>query len=159
METKLKHLQEILYYKGRTIARQRVITITPVHVLKNESFQVGQGCFSDILGSQDCACFSLFCTHRKNSLESKSESMTNAHNIPVLPGQPYFRGPLKIYLKRNHFFQCSQIYGNILQEGFNPLVVQNSLRLVIWAISGKTYLQEGCKKGLPILSQTIGVTI
>ena len=103
METKLKHLQEILYDKGSTIVRQRVITITPVHVLKNESFQAGQGCFSDILGSQDCACFSLFCTYQKNSLEGKSESMPNAHNTPVLPGQPYLRGPLKIYLKNNQF--------------------------------------------------------
>ena len=103
METKLKHLQEILYDKGSTIVRQRVITITPVHVLKNESFQAGQGCFSDILGSQDCACFSLFCTYQKNSLESKSETMPNVHNTPVLPGQPYLRGPLKIYLKNNQF--------------------------------------------------------
>ena len=39
---------------------------------------------------------------------------------------------------------------------FDPLVIQNSLRLVTWIISGRTYLQKEYQKGLPTLSQTIG---
>ena len=38
----------------------------------------------------------------------------------------------------------------------NQLVMQNSLRLVAWTISNRTYLQKGYQKGLPTSSQTIG---
>ena len=43
-----------------------------------------------------------------------------------------------------------------LSGKLNPLVIQNSLRLVPWAISGRTYLQKEYQKGLPTLSQAIG---
>ena len=39
---------------------------------------------------------------------------------------------------------------------FNPPVIQNSLRLMAWTISGRTYLQKEYQKELPNLSQTIG---
>ena len=38
----------------------------------------------------------------------------------------------------------------------NPLIMQNSLRLVAWTISGRTYLEKEYQKGLLTLSQTIG---
>ena len=38
----------------------------------------------------------------------------------------------------------------------NSLIIQNSLRLVAWTISGRTYLQKEYQTGLPTLSQTIG---
>ena len=38
----------------------------------------------------------------------------------------------------------------------NTIVMQNSLRLVAWTISGGTYLHKEYQKGLPTLSQTIG---
>ena len=38
----------------------------------------------------------------------------------------------------------------------NSLIMQNSLQLVAWTISGITYLQKEYQKGLPTLSQTIG---
>ena len=37
----------------------------------------------------------------------------------------------------------------------NPIVMQNSLRLVVWTISDRTYLQKEYHKGLPTLLQTI----
>ena len=39
---------------------------------------------------------------------------------------------------------------------FNPPVIQNSLRLMAWTISGRTYLQKEYQKELPTLSQAIG---
>ena len=43
-----------------------------------------------------------------------------------------------------------------LSGKLNPLVIQNSLRLVPWAISGRTYLQKEYQKGPPTLSKTKG---
>ena len=47
-------------------------------------FQSGQRCFSDILGSQVCICFSSFSTHRKGIMESKSGLLSNVHNNPSM---------------------------------------------------------------------------
>ena len=56
----------------------------PVQILKCRPFQSGWGCFSDILGSQICVCFSPACTYRNGSSESKSGSVSNAHNSPSM---------------------------------------------------------------------------
>ena len=55
----------------RYVYLKSVTPITPVHVLENRPFQLGQACFSDNLDSQVCAWFSPFNTHRKGSSESK----------------------------------------------------------------------------------------
>ena len=70
METKLDHLHEIVLDKGNCSP-----PIAPVHVLENRFFQSGQRCFSD---------FFPFHTHRKGSSESKSGSVSNAHNNPSM---------------------------------------------------------------------------
>ena len=84
METKLNHLHEIVLDKGNTrdgsVCLEGGTPITPVHIIENQSFQSGQGCFSDILGSQVYVRFSPFCTYRKGSSESKSESVSNDYN-------------------------------------------------------------------------------
>ena len=88
METKLKHLHEIVSDKGNTrdgsVCLEGVTPITPVHVLENQPFQSGQGCFSYTLSSQVCVWFPTFCTHRKGSSESKSRSVSNAYNSPSM---------------------------------------------------------------------------
>ena len=61
--------------------------ITPVisiQILECRPFQSGRGCFSDILGSQICVCFSPACTYKKGSSESKSGSVSNAYNSPSM---------------------------------------------------------------------------
>ena len=88
METKPNNLHEIVSDKGNSrdgsVRLKGVTPITPVHILENRPFQSGQGCFSNILGSQVCVSFSPFCTYRKGSSESKSESVSNAHNNPSM---------------------------------------------------------------------------
>ena len=54
------------------------------YVLEKQLFQSGQRWFSDILSSQVCVCFSPFSTHWKGSSESKSGSVSNAHNSPSM---------------------------------------------------------------------------
>ena len=70
METKLDHLHEIVSDKENCSP-----PIAPVHVLENRFFQSWQRCFSD---------FFPFRTHRKGSSESKSGSVSNAHNNPSM---------------------------------------------------------------------------
>ena len=61
-----------------------ITPIIPVQILKCRPFQSGRGCFSDILGSQICVCFSPACTYRNGSSEIKSGSVSNAHNSPSM---------------------------------------------------------------------------
>ena len=86
--------------------------------------------------------------------------MPNAHNTPVWPGQPCFRGPLKMLsTHRSTERSCKNVKPTCNVEftaASNPTVMQNSLRLAAWANSDRTYLQKGYQKGLPILSQIIG---
>ena len=70
-ETKPNNLHEIVSDEGNSrggsVCFEGITPITLLHILENRSFQSGQGCFSDILGSQVCECFSPFCPHRKGS--------------------------------------------------------------------------------------------
>ena len=75
---------------------------------------------------------------------------------PAWPGQPWFPGLLKMYVKNPLLLPALKDLLKDPAGKLNPLVIQNSLRLVAWTISGRTYLQKEYQKGLPILSQTIG---
>ena len=65
---------------------------------------------------------------------------------PAWPVQPWFPGLLKDLLK--------DPAGKL-----NTLVMQNSLQLIAWKISGRAYFQKKYPKGPPTLSQTIGERI
>ena len=59
---------------------------------------------------------------------------------PAWPGQPWFPGLLKMSVKNPLFLPALE---DLLKDSagkLNPLVIQNSLRLVAWTISGRTYL-------------------
>ena len=74
---------------------------------------------------------------------------------PAWPGQPWFPGLLKMSVKNPFLLPALK---DLLQDPagkLNPLVIQNSLRLMAWEISGRTYLQNEYQKMLPTLSQTI----
>ena len=87
-ETKPNNLHEVVSDKGNSRGGsaylEGITPITPLNILENRSCQSGQGCFSDILGSQVCVCFSPFCTHRKVSSQEISGSVSNAHNNPSM---------------------------------------------------------------------------
>ena len=88
METKPNSLHEIVSDKANSrdgsVCLEGTTPITPVHTPENRPFQSGQGCFSDILGSQFCVSFSPFWTYMKGSSESKSGSVSHVHNNPSM---------------------------------------------------------------------------
>ena len=75
---------------------------------------------------------------------------------PAWPGQPWFVGLLKITVKNQLLLPALKDLLKDPAGNLNPLVMQNSLRLVVWTVSDRTYLQNEYQKGLPTLSQTIG---
>ena len=75
---------------------------------------------------------------------------------PAWPGQPWFPELLKMSVKNPLLLPALKDLLKYPAGKLNPLVIQNSLRLVAWTISGRTYLQKEYQKGLPILSQAIG---
>ena len=75
---------------------------------------------------------------------------------PAWSGQPWFPGLLKISVKNRPFLPALKDLLKDPAGKLNLLVMRNSLRLVVWTISGRTYLQKKCHKGLPTLSKTIG---
>ena len=77
-----------------------ITPIIPVQILKCRPFQSGRGCFSDILGSQICVCFSPACTYRNGSSEIKSGSVSNAHNSPSMASPNIFSMVFKNVCKK-----------------------------------------------------------
>ena len=75
---------------------------------------------------------------------------------PAWPGQLCFPGLLKMSMKNPLLLTPLKDLLKDTAGKLNTLVMQNSLRLVAWTISGRTYLHKEYQKGLPILSQTIG---
>ena len=72
------------------------------------------------------------------------------------PGQPWFTGLLKMSVKNQLLLAALKDLLKDPAGKLNPLVIQNSLRLVVWTISSRTYLQKEYQKWLWTLSQTIG---
>ena len=75
---------------------------------------------------------------------------------PAWPGQPWFPGFLKMSVKNPLLLPALKDLLKDPAGKLNPPFIQNSLRLVAWTISGRTYLQKEYQKGLPTLSQTTG---
>ena len=71
------------------------------------------------------------------------------------PGQPWFPVLLNISVKSALLPPAIKDLLKDPVKKFNPFVIQNSLRLVAWKISGRTYLKKEYEKGLPNLSQII----
>ena len=112
METKLLYLQRIDSDKRNTrsesVCLVRVTQINLVHLLENRSFQSGQSCFSNILSSQVNVCFSPFCTHSTGFSESKSGSMSSAHNNPSMDRPLKLSGASENVCKRPNTFTSTQ---------------------------------------------------
>ena len=112
METKPNNLHEIVSDKGNSrdgsVCLEDITPITPLNILENRPFQSGQRCFSDILGSQVCVCFPPFCTHRKGSSESKSGSLSNAHNNPSMVRPTMVSRAFKNVFKKSTAFTSTQ---------------------------------------------------
>ena len=85
-----------------------ITPIISVHILENRPFHSGQGCFSDILGSQVCVCFSPFCTYTKGSSESKSGLVSNAHKKPSMARPAMVSGAFKYVRKKPISFTSTQ---------------------------------------------------
>ena len=75
---------------------------------------------------------------------------------PAWARQPWFPGLLKMSVKNLLLLPALKDTLKDPEGKLNPLVMQNSLQLVAWEISGRTYLQKEYRKGLPTLSQKIG---
>ena len=112
MKTKPNNLHEIVSDKGNSrdasVCLEGITPVTPLHILENRPFQSGQGCFSDILGSQVCVCFPPFCTHKKGSSESKSGSVSNAHNNPSIARPTMISRAFKNVCKKSAAFTGTQ---------------------------------------------------
>ena len=67
-----------------------------------------------------------------------------------------FLGPLKTFVKDPLLLPALKDLLKPLAGKLNPLLIQNSLQLMGWKISGRTYLQKEYQRGRPTLSQTIG---
>ena len=76
--------------------------------------------------------------------------------VPAWPGQPWFPWFLKMSVKNPQLLPALKDLLKYPAGKLSPLVMQNSLRLVAWIISGRTYLQKEYQKGFPTLSQIIG---
>ena len=112
MEIKPNNLREIVSDRGNprggSVCLEGITPITLLHILENLSFQSGHRCFSDILGSQVCVYFSPFCTHRKGSSESKSGSVSNAHNNPSMVRPTMVSRAFKNVCKNSTAFASTQ---------------------------------------------------
>ena len=75
---------------------------------------------------------------------------------PAWTGPWNFLGPLKTFVKDPLLLPALKDLLKPLAGKLNPLLIQNSLQLMGWKISGRTYLQKEYQRGLPTLSQTIG---
>ena len=94
--------------RGGSVCLEGITPITPLYILENRSFMSGQGCFSDVLGSQVCVYFSLFCTHRKGSSESKSGAVSNAHSTSSLARPIMVSRAFKNVCKKSTAFTSTQ---------------------------------------------------
>ena len=61
---------------------------------------------------------------------------------PAWTCQPRFPGFLKLSVKKTLFLPALKDLLKNPAGKLDPLLMQNSLRLVAWAISGRTYLQK-----------------
>ena len=138
-----------------SVCLEGITPITTVHALENRPFQSAQGCFSEILDSQVCVCFSPICIHRKGSPESISGSLSNAYNNPSMARPTMVSKTSKMIAKKPTTPTSTQDLLKDPTGKLNPIVMQNSLRLVAWTISDRTYLQKEYHKGFPTLLQTI----
>ena len=72
---------------------------------------------------------------------------------PAWPGQTWFPRLLKMSVKNPLLLPARKDLLKDLAGKLNPFVMQNSLRLLAWTISGRTYLQNKFQKGFQTLSQ------
>ena len=72
---------------------------------------------------------------------------------PAWPGQTWFPRLLKMSVKNPLLLPACKDLLKDLAGKLNPFVMQNSLRLLAWTISGRTYLQNKFQKGFQTLSQ------
>lgn len=156
MKTKLNNLQEIAADKGNkrdgSVYLEGVTPITPIHVLENWPFWSGQGCFSDSLASQICVCFSLFALTGRVLQKVNLDQCLMLIITPAWPVQPCLSGLLKMFVENWLLLLALK---NLLKDPvgkLNPVVMHNSLRLVVWTILSRTYLQKEHQKGLTTLS-------
>ena len=141
METKLDHLHEIVSDKGSTrdgaVHLEGVTPIAPAHVLQNRSFQSGRRCFPD---------FSTFCTHGKGSSKSKPGSVSNAHNNPSMAKPTMVSRASKNVCQNPLLLPALKDLLKDPAGKLNLLIMQNSLRLVTWTVSGRLTCRRNCKK-------------
>ena len=96
------------------------------------------------------------CSHRKGSSESKSGSVSDAHNNPSMARPTMVSRVFKMSVKDPLLLPALKELLKDPAGKLNPLVIQNSLVLVAWTISDRTYLQKEYRKELLTLSQTMG---
>ena len=109
-----------------------------------------------LLGSQICRYFSHFCTYRKGFQKVNQDQCLILIITPAWSGQPWFPELLKMSVKSPLLLPALKDLLKDPAGKLNPPVIQNSLRLMAWKISGRTYLQKEYQQGIPTLSQTIG---
>ena len=92
------------------------------------------------------------CSHRKGSSESKSGSVSDAHNNPSMARPTMVSRVFKMSVKNPLLLPALKELLKDPAGKLNPLVIQNSLVLIAWTISDRTYLQKEYRKGLLTLS-------
>ena len=160
MKTKPNNLHEIVSDKGTPemdLFASRVSHQLPQYISwKIVPFSPGKDTFQISWAHKFVYSFPPFCTYRKGSSESKSGSASNTHNNPSMARPTMLSRAFKNVYEKSTTFTTTQRSTERYCRKLNTLVMQNSLRLVAWTISGRTYLHKEYQKGLPILSQTIG---
>ena len=149
-----------MYDKGNTRDRsaclERVAPITPKHVLKIDPFNYGRDAFQIPWAIKVLHSFSPSALIGRLLQKVNQDHCLMLRITPPWPNQPWFPGLLKIYVKNPLLLPALKDLLKDPAGKLNPLVMQNSQRLVAWSISDRIYLQKEYHKGLPTLLKTMG---
>ena len=158
METRYTSVQENIcrswYHGHRHICNEGFLSNPYVHVMEAGTIQQELTCILNILKSNLLLCSPLFCYNRKSTVKSStrpslhdftSSSMTDTVMVSRITFHVCKNSPIAPETK----YLVKDPTGN-----YHPLIQWNSVKLVVWIISGKIYREREFQKGLQTLSPT-----
>ena len=149
-----KTLQEIRVPKDRSICLKSIQTAKEILFLENRPFQCRQGCVSSKLVPGSKLCLSPIQSDRTSTSKGPERKVnTNSYNAGMADSVLVSKSNGNGYINTS----SSPCYENLLsnpKKEIHPLLLNQSLRLLAWKVSGKSYLQKEFQRGLPISSPT-----
>ena len=142
------------YPRDRSICLQSLPSTSRLYGLETRSSQSGNRCSpTEIEKPGTSICFSPFLTDRKSSLKSQGRGINNDFGNFNWPAQPWYGQILDLCITEPLLLSQSQEFLVDPKGQIHPLVLNKTLKLMAWKISGKTWLRKEFQTRLPILSQ------